>query len=449
MADLRPLVVPAVLLAVSAGFIVANLDGAEVDPLPTPEPAGTPMPTNTPVSTPTPIASALDLSGTLVWQGVGEDVYELAAVEFPSGRWTQELSVIREPPAPSEISSDGLWRVVLEPCSPGISCATSFVASDGRRTGVDLFGTLGPLAGGGQWGLAVHAYAYTVVDPTGQTLDATSLVLVPDVSAPAPMTVYTSPPGTIIAAFTWHGDEFVVAEDDGTSIRFAVVTLDGTRRALDAVPVAPGSLVSLHTAPGAESVAFSTLGPGGWGLATIDIPSGVVSVHGAVSAGGPTSDCRPRPPSGSPSLLAYPPTWPAPPGTSASPDGSRLTFASGGQVPRAITILDLMTNDTIVGALFPSGSPREIVWSPDGTMIAVATYDEAAERYDKWIVDAATGARRYLVAGCRLVWSPDSRFLAVRGRDQPGIAIIEVTTGARLRLNDDSVSVPIRWVPVD
>ena len=447
MADLRPLVVPAVALAVVAGVIVFNLSGAQVDRLPTATPTRTPVPTYTPVPSPTPVVTTFDLTGTLVWQGNGDDVFELAAIQFPSGRWTQELPVIREPPSPDEFSSDGVWRVVVESCLAEISCVTSFVASDGRKTHVDAIAAFaGPAGIGGHWAPTGHAYAYTVFGPT---LDAVSIVVIPDVSAPAPVAIYTAPPGTIIASFAWHGDnEFVIAEDDGTAIRFAVVTRDGTRRTLDAAPVAAGSLVSLHTAPGAEGVAFSTLSADGWGLATIDIASGIVSGHSSAgTTGGSTNDCRPNLPSGSPPFFAEPVPRPAPMGTSSSPDGSRLAFASSVQPPRTVTVLDLITNETALRGPFPSGIPRELMWRPDGTMIAVATYDDAAMHYETWLVDAATGEQRFLLEGCRLVWSPDSRFIAVRGSDTPGIAIIEVATGARLQLTQDGANVPIRWTP--
>jgi hypothetical protein len=82
-------------------------------------------------------------------------------------------------------------------------------------------------------------------------------------------------------------------------------------------------------------------------------------------------------------------------------------------------------------------------------MIAVATYDDALDRYETWIVDAATGNQHHLTNGCRPIWSPDSRYLAVRGRDTPGIAIIEVATGEHVQLTSDAAGVPLRWLPSD
>jgi hypothetical protein len=82
-------------------------------------------------------------------------------------------------------------------------------------------------------------------------------------------------------------------------------------------------------------------------------------------------------------------------------------------------------------------------------MIAVAPYDDALERYETWVVDPATGNQRYLTNGCRPVWSPDSRYLAVRGMDTPGIALIDVATGERLQLTSDAAGVPLRWLQSD
>jgi Tol biopolymer transport system component len=94
---------------------------------------------------------------------------------------------------------------------------------------------------------------------------------------------------------------------------------------------------------------------------------------------------------------------------------------------------------------FPSGYPGEIKWSPDGTSIAVSTYDVNRTHHETWAVDPATGAGRHIMDGCVIVWSPDSRFLAVHGEDRPGIAIIDATSGERMQLTSDPADVPISW----
>ena len=89
MTALRPLIVPAIVLAVVAGFIVANLSGAEVDPLPTPTATRTPLlsptpaPTSTPAPTPTMVSVTLDLTGTLVWTGGDGLTFRTRAMTFP------------------------------------------------------------------------------------------------------------------------------------------------------------------------------------------------------------------------------------------------------------------------------------------------------------------------------------------------------------------------------
>jgi dipeptidyl aminopeptidase/acylaminoacyl peptidase len=115
-----------------------------------------------------------------------------------------------------------------------------------------------------------------------------------------------------------------------------------------------------------------------------------------------------------------------------------------------LKVVDL-TTDAAIEVAFPAGRPNNIVWSPDGAMIAVETYDPTRDHYEAWIVDPATGGQRYILNGCRLVWSPDSRFLAVRARDRPGIAIIEVATGERMQVTEtgEDVHIPFRWVPGD
>jgi hypothetical protein len=438
--------VPAVLLAVTAGFIVANLSGAEVQGPPAPTPTRTPAPTYTPMPTPTQVKTTLELSGTLVWQGSGDDVFELEAVEFPSGAWTQELSVLRrEPPTGTDVSADGVWRWRYEVCAlQPFPCDISFVASDGRVTALALEGVVN-----GQWAPTGSTLAVTVERWTDDVQLGDAIIVVPDVAAPQPVVIYSAPIGTRIPQFTWHGDELIIAEDDGTATRFAVLALDGTRRKVEDVVLPTGAAAGspLHTAPAARSAAFTTFIGDDLRLTTFNIASGAVTDHGDISTVS-TSECRPRIPSGVPSFFTEGESWPAPAGTAGSPDGSRLAFTSGSQPPYTLSILDLRT-DAVMRGTFAAGYPREVAWSPDGTMIAVATYDDAAERYETWIVDAATAEQRYLLDGCRVVWSPDSHFVAVRGKDQPGIAIIEIATGRRVQLTDDSANVPIRWLPAN
>jgi hypothetical protein len=47
--------------------------------------------------------------------------------------------------------------------------------------------------------------------------------------------------------------------------------------------------------------------------------------------------------------------------------------------------------------------------------------------------------------GCVIVWSPDSRFLAVHGEDIPGIAIVDVASGARMQLTANPTDAPLTW----
>jgi hypothetical protein len=370
-----------------------------------------------------------------VWQGAGQDVYSVAAVEFPSGAWTQRLSAIRPPPEPMDVSSDGTWRAALRCIA---ACEVSFTASDGRATSSGFLA-----AGGGLWAPIDSAYAFVDVS---HIPGAESIVVVPDVSEPKPTVVYRAPVGTYISAFAWHGvNQFVVAEDDGTSTRFALVNVDGTRRSLDDLVVAPGVGVSLHVAPGTDVVALTATGVDETRVMTIDLVSGAATDLGSINRQQP-GECRPRPPYGVPEPQdGFSPITAGPDGTSGSPDGSRLAFV-GPRPPFVLTMIDLTTG-AVLSVTFGDAHPGEVAWSPDGTMIAVGTFDEALDRHEAWIVDAATGEGRYLLDACQLVWSPDSRFLAVRGRDRPGLAIIEVETGVRLQVTQEDISVPIRWMP--
>jgi hypothetical protein len=441
MAALRFFVVPGVLLAASVGYVMLNPSGGALEPIPTKTPTSTPRPTYTPRPTATPVPVTLDLQGTLAWQP-GNDPWR--AVEFPSG------AAVRPPRAeedPAFRSYDGTWerREKPAPSAPGERLPRweiSFRARDGRLSRLD--GQCLIVSEGG-WAPASQAYAFGVADhepapgASGVVIanrdpapGASRIVVVEDPAAPVLTVAYSASPGTFASAFAWYGDDLIVAEDDGTATRLAVVGLDGTRRSVGDVALDSGAVWYLDDSPDGHTYAFTIAGPDTLRLMTVDARTLTVTDHGAIAV----VEAPPEEDSLAPCPRGYTRfSW--------SPDGSRLVSSLGSEPPYIMTVVDVASG-TAVRPVLPPGILGEMAWSPDGAAIAVSVCFDRTH-HETWIVDPATGLQHRLIDGSGIVWSPDSRFLAVRGEDRPGIAIIEVATGARMQLTHDPGDIPISW----
>ncbi len=83
-------------------------------------------------------------------------------------------------------------------------------------------------------------------------------------------------------------------------------------------------------------------------------------------------------------------------------------------------------SEEVLATIELSGSPSQMVWSPDSTLLAVVTVDQTREETSAWIYHAETGA---LINRLRpsfqttlydLSWSPDSTMVALVGRSSIG-----------------------------
>jgi WD40 repeat protein len=107
-----------------------------------------------------------------------------------------------------------------------------------------------------------------------------------------------------------------------------------------------------------------------------------------------------------------------------SPDGTRLALASYDTTVRVWdaatgTILHTLTGHTKV--------VYSVAWSPDGTRLASFSYDDTAR-----VWDAATGAMLHTLTGIKGgVWSPDGTRLVLNW-DNKTVRIWDATTGATL-----------------
>jgi Tol biopolymer transport system component len=422
MTDVRLFVLPAVLLAGVIGYVALNPTGAAVEPIAkeTPLPAAkatnTPRPP-TPTATPFPGEFQLEgLSGTLTYQSTG-----LVSVEFPSGKVVES----RELPSSLRTSSDGAWRENLV-CREHGGCSVSFTPVQGGR-GTELAGEYNTTAGT-RWHPLSRAYA--ISDGDANDGPAKRIFVIQDVADPVARLAYEAGDANI-NSFEWFGDALLVSESAGVSTDIRVIGMSG---AASTVASFDTVVPYFHPSTDGQTFAFAASDPDGWRLLTIDAAGGEVVDRGAMGSDGPGGVPVPDPPDGGkgPMYIAW------------SPEGSRLAFGGGFEPPYTMTVVDLSSGG-VARTEFASGYPGEMRWSPDGTQLAVSTYDVERTHHETWVVDPAVGAGVHLMNGCIIVWSPDSRFLAVHGEDVPGIAIVETATGARMQLTANSTDTPLLW----
>lgn len=162
MPDLRFLVVPGVLLAAVVAYVAANPTGAVVEESvpPTVEPTATPRPTYTPTATPTPLSPAAllpGLSGRLTYRANRE----LVTLQFPDAIEISRHAM--SDPSSGSVSSDGLWRYVID-CMP--KCQIVVSSTDGPTVN-----STGGGVGHVEWAPAGHTLAFIMgsgdAGPTG------------------------------------------------------------------------------------------------------------------------------------------------------------------------------------------------------------------------------------------------------------------------------------------
>jgi WD40 repeat protein len=394
------LILPVTLFAVAVIYMLANPAGSTVGQAPT-----TPTPTATPTLAPLPDG----LTGKLMYRS---SAGELVTLSLPENE-----VIAREPYKVGDArvpSADGLWH--LHQACGDTSCVLSMFGADGAQSSIELTALIDV-----QWSPKGHTFAFIgALEP----LSSPTLFVIAEPASLEPRALHNGE----VRAFTWLGDGRLLF----TSIDGEMYRASPTGEVESVAQLEPASY--LHLSPDGRTVAFTQNDAAGWRLWTVDGYGGALRDLGNMGSdpAGTTPPVEVAPEQKGPMYIGW------------SPDGSYLAFGGGFEPPYIMTTVNLVTGAR-VRTEFPHGYPGEIKWSPDGTKIAVSTYDVDRTRHESYVVDPDTGEAKQLLSGCVIVWSHDSRFLAVHGEPDPSISVVDVTTGAQAKVSRDRNDIPISW----
>ena len=411
----------AAVLASAAVWSTASLVSSD-DSTPVPATA-TVAATETPASDAT--ATAAPASGALPAGTSGRLTYvrgnELITVQLPDN-----VEVAREQaphPLSAASSRDGAWAAWAD-CRE-TDCDLNIDGPGGEQHTLRIDGFVDAL----DWSADGSALAYSVAYYENDLFVRRELAVLEPAAIDAARVVYTST-SEFWSPFAWDAaDGLIVAL--GGSVPAQIVRFDRDGSQSD-VATAPASVGYFYPSPDRTLFAFTQDIAEGWRLMALDTATNEIRDFGNMGS--------------DPAGVAPPAVLPqkGPMYVAWSPDSTRLAFGGGFEPPYVMTTVDVR-DGSVRRTEFMEGYPGEIEWSPDGSMIAVSTYDADRTRHEVYIVDPASGEARHVSSGCVIVWSPDGRFLAQHIDKEHGIAIVDIASGAYGHLTDGPYDVPVWW----
>jgi WD40 repeat protein len=129
-----------------------------------------------------------------------------------------------------------------------------------------------------------------------------------------------------------------------------------------------------------------------------------------------------------------------------SPDSKYLAYGSITGAPWALNLFST-ASWSLSSYRVEGGYVGELSWSPDGSRLAISTYELERTNHTVLLLDVDTHWLRRLIGGSIVVWSPDGRFVAVHREplEEPGVWIAPIEGGAALRITADAKSYPVAW----
>ncbi len=422
--NLNLLAAPLIILSLTIVAVVASPPSLSLDrfvtfadgPTSTPAPTDTPLPTATATRRPLPDGP----SGRLTIRR-GSELLTLEAPAFVEIARRPDTSDVN-----AAVSADGQWKAAL---ACGETSCDIIISERGGKTRAPI--RVGGYVDGIEWSPAGARLAYGVTHGGGVMAMSRELVVL-DGPFAEPRVVLESSGPFATRPFAWlaRGELLVALNGDGSTplVRLA---MDGSQTRL---ATAGTSIAYFYPSPDRTRFAFTQSDERGWRLAAFDLESNEVRDYGKMGSDLPGTPVQVEQIAPEQKTSMY---------VSWSRDSTKLAFGGGYQPPYTMTIVDVVSG-AVTRTEFPYGYPGEIAWSPDGSTVAVSTYDANRTRHEVYLVDPSTGASRHMIAGCVIVWSPDGRFLALHTEQADGVAIMDVATGEYGPVGETS-DAPVAW----